>query len=328
MQNLDQTAFLHSLDSLKIHEPLVAEVFFLENHQIHFPLAKLLFMSKDRSESLLPQTLPTSLIKKIQIAQQHEFRQKCYQKAFTSYQESFSQTTNQKIKGEMLNAIARVQKKSTRFRAAIISYEKITKQYGQIKIADGIPLGLAAQLELGSLSLALHDSSIALRTFMDLYEDLMLNTEHLITGLLNPALERYASPADLSWIVKGRDGETILTSQKPPNGQMTVRTNFAGNFPFWSLEFNQRDPDLFELLLTSRRILYLSIFFLLAGMLIFGLTFTIRSVTHELALAKMKSDFVSTISHEFRSPITAIRQFAEILMTNRVPSEKRRQQYL
>jgi signal transduction histidine kinase len=41
----------------------------------------------------------------------------------------------------------------------------------------------------------------------------------------------------------------------------------------------------------------------------------------------MKSDFVSTVSHEFKSPLTSIRQLAEMLQSGRVPSEERRQKY-
>jgi signal transduction histidine kinase len=41
----------------------------------------------------------------------------------------------------------------------------------------------------------------------------------------------------------------------------------------------------------------------------------------------MKSDFVSTISHEFKSPLSSIRQLAEMLQSGRVPSENRRQEY-
>ncbi|MBE0711583.1 MAG: hypothetical protein IH583_04305 [Candidatus Aminicenantes bacterium] len=68
-------------------------------------------------------------------------------------------------------------------------------------------------------------------------------------------------------------------------------------------------------------------FLLIAGILIFGLVLTIRSVSHELELARMKSDFVSTVSHEFKSPLTSIRQLAEMLQSGRVPSEERRQKY-
>ncbi|MGH7599120.1 MAG: sensor histidine kinase [bacterium] len=66
---------------------------------------------------------------------------------------------------------------------------------------------------------------------------------------------------------------------------------------------------------------------LIAGILIFGLVLTLRGVSHELEIAKLKSDFASTISHEFKSPLTSIRQLAEMLQTNRVPSEPRRRQY-
>ena len=68
-------------------------------------------------------------------------------------------------------------------------------------------------------------------------------------------------------------------------------------------------------------------FFLLAGILIFGLILTIRTVAHELELSKMKSDFVSTISHEFKSPLSSIRQLSEMLQSGRIPSEEYRQQY-
>jgi signal transduction histidine kinase len=41
----------------------------------------------------------------------------------------------------------------------------------------------------------------------------------------------------------------------------------------------------------------------------------------------MQSDFVSAVSHEFRSPLTSMRQLSEILALGRVPSEERKQIY-
>jgi len=156
---------------------------------------------------------------------------------------------------------------------------------------------------------------------------LLLNSEQFKSDLLAPIIRQHVSSENIHWIVKGRSGETILKSDDSASGSMTVRANFAGNFPPWSFELYQQDPRLFETLLTSRRGIYLYMFILLAGILIFGLTLTIRIVTHELELGKMKSDFVSTVSHEFKSPLTSIRQLAEMLQAGRVPSEERRQRY-
>jgi len=49
-------------------------------------------------------------------------------------------------------------------------------------------------------------------------------------------------------------------------------------------------------------------------------------MTRELAVARLQSDFVAAVSHEFRSPLTAMRQLSELLVKGRVPSEPQRQQ--
>jgi signal transduction histidine kinase len=73
--------------------------------------------------------------------------------------------------------------------------------------------------------------------------------------------------------------------------------------------------------------------FLLLGMgvmvlfLIAGTYFIARAVRREMEVSRMQSDFVSAVSHEFRSPLTSIRQLSEILELGRVPSEDRRQVY-
>jgi signal transduction histidine kinase len=61
--------------------------------------------------------------------------------------------------------------------------------------------------------------------------------------------------------------------------------------------------------------------------LLFGGILAIRSTAKELRLAKLKSDFVSTVSHEFRTPLTSIRYLAELLQRGRVKEESKKQQY-
>jgi signal transduction histidine kinase len=53
-----------------------------------------------------------------------------------------------------------------------------------------------------------------------------------------------------------------------------------------------------------------------------------RAVSRELAAARLQSDFVSAVSHEFRTPLTSMRQFTEMLVEDgSLAPEKRRAYY-
>ena len=52
-----------------------------------------------------------------------------------------------------------------------------------------------------------------------------------------------------------------------------------------------------------------------------------RAIRREAEVARLQSDFVAAVSHEFRSPLTTVRQLAELLDTGRLPTEDRRHTY-
>ena len=62
---------------------------------------------------------------------------------------------------------------------------------------------------------------------------------------------------------------------------------------------------------------------LLAG----GIFLTYRNVSKEMALARLKSDFVSNVSHELRTPLALIRLYAETLELGRLPSSDKQHEY-
>jgi signal transduction histidine kinase len=84
---------------------------------------------------------------------------------------------------------------------------------------------------------------------------------------------------------------------------------------------------LFASLLRPGAGIFLYIFIAIVIILACGLFFTLQTVNNELHLSKMKSYFMSTVSHEFKSPLTSIRQMAEMLVRDRVPSPERKQKY-
>jgi signal transduction histidine kinase len=58
-----------------------------------------------------------------------------------------------------------------------------------------------------------------------------------------------------------------------------------------------------------------------------GLVLMYRNVARELALAKLKSDFVSNVSHELRTPLALIRLYAETLELGRISTTGKQQEY-
>jgi len=58
-----------------------------------------------------------------------------------------------------------------------------------------------------------------------------------------------------------------------------------------------------------------------------GIVLTYRNVFKEMALARLKSDFVSNVSHELRTPLSLIRLYAETLEMGRLTSPEKYQEY-
>jgi signal transduction histidine kinase len=79
----------------------------------------------------------------------------------------------------------------------------------------------------------------------------------------------------------------------------------------------------------SRRWVWQSFLILgvLSVLMIGGLVLTYRSVNKQVALARLKSDFVSNVSHELRTPLALIRLYAETLELGRINTQEKKNEY-
>jgi two-component system phosphate regulon sensor histidine kinase PhoR len=73
------------------------------------------------------------------------------------------------------------------------------------------------------------------------------------------------------------------------------------------------DPDPLDEVIRTRSRRHVAFTSALAVALGLGLLLTIRGAARARELAQLKSDFVSTVSHELKTPLTSIRMFAEML---------------
>lgn len=78
----------------------------------------------------------------------------------------------------------------------------------------------------------------------------------------------------------------------------------------------------------ARRWFYGVALLLVLSITIFGAYLVSRDVRRELRLAETRSRFVSAVSHELKTPLTAIRMYAETLQLGRSPDPERQTEYL
>lgn len=58
-----------------------------------------------------------------------------------------------------------------------------------------------------------------------------------------------------------------------------------------------------------------------------GTYFSARAMAREMEATRLQSDFVAAVSHEFRTPLTLLRQFSDMLAEGRVSSDEERSKY-
>jgi two-component system phosphate regulon sensor histidine kinase PhoR len=122
--------------------------------------------------------------------------------------------------------------------------------------------------------------------------------------------------------------EALVYGNEPPAGvPATSRPASVTGLPWDFTLVNSDRAAVLNQFSQRRRLMMMGLgmlaLFVIAASYLIG-----RAVSRELAAARLQSDFVSAVSHEFRTPLTSMRQFTEMLVEDEtLPAEKRRAFY-
>ena len=105
----------------------------------------------------------------------------------------------------------------------------------------------------------------------------------------------------------------------PPAPTMTLRAPADTGLP-WFVDVDDQDPGAELESASSRRRAVLAGLVALGVFVLTGSAFIVRAVNRELEVSRLQADFVAAVSHEFRTPLTSIRQVSELLLEGRVPA--------
>ena len=136
-----------------------------------------------------------------------------------------------------------------------------------------------------------------------------------------------APRAGIRLSVFAASGEVVAGIGLAPDSTTTKASASETGLP-WTLVLDPGDASAATAEIASRRRLLttglVSMLLLLAG----GSYFLWRVMQRELAVARLQTEFVSAVSHEFRTPLTSMRHVTELLDENDdIPRERRKAFY-
>ena len=159
------------------------------------------------------------------------------------------------------------------------------------------------------------------------YWGVIFNVDEIFNELLLPLIREHSENENFQWQLFGEGGEVMANSSNINFELEPVIIESPRELPVWTIKLYTEPTGLINTLFFSGHNIFLFIFIFIALVLALGLFFTIQIVSKELQLSKMKSDFISTVSHEFKSPLTSIRHITDMLVFKRVPTELKKQEY-
>lgn len=129
---------------------------------------------------------------------------------------------------------------------------------------------------------------------------------------------------EFEYIIEFPSGYTSNTAAHNLSYSAQLNPYFPDEYIHMSID----NEDLINDLIKRRSWIYgiASVLLLLAMFL--GVLLILRDIAREKRLAALRSDFVSNVSHELKTPLTSIRMYAESLIMKRVKAESGQTKYL
>ncbi len=114
----------------------------------------------------------------------------------------------------------------------------------------------------------------------------------------------------------------------PANDSTALISDLSPLFPGWRVIVRPHDPEIVSMYVTRQHWIYGTTLVLLVSGMLLGIFLTLRDLSRERRLSQLRTEFVTNITHELKTPLTSIRMFAETLRMRRAQNESEQQECL
>ena len=153
-----------------------------------------------------------------------------------------------------------------------------------------------------------------------------IDGDQILNGIPPDGLGSVQSGDGVEIVLSDLAGRVLSGKRNAPAALPLITEYFEDNFPPWKIELYQaraKGPGILDL----RRNFYFWTIVTLIVVLAFGAFLIARTIVHEMEILKVKADFVSSVSHEFKTPLTSIKALMERLVDGKVRDSVKMDQY-
>jgi two-component system, OmpR family, phosphate regulon sensor histidine kinase PhoR len=154
---------------------------------------------------------------------------------------------------------------------------------------------------------------------------IIFNTEEFINETLAPKFQEVIKDKFILYVDNNLDSSIVYESEEFEDKNSAV-SKPLWVIPSYTIGILLKGDTIDDLI--SQRMGY-NIFLLISTLIVVLVAgiFVFRNIKKEIKLAQLKSDFVSNVSHELKTPLALISMFSETLEMDRIKSEEKKKEY-
>jgi len=153
-----------------------------------------------------------------------------------------------------------------------------------------------------------------------------IRNEYLLHNTIDRIMRDMPFGKEASISISNLSGSVLYGIEDPSSKRPTVTEYFENHFPPWRIELFRSGIETSGTLDVRKNFYFWTILFFII-FLFFGTALVVRTISHEVEVLRIKSDFVSSVSHEFKTPLTSIKALVERLQEGKVKDLAKRSEY-
>jgi signal transduction histidine kinase/tetratricopeptide (TPR) repeat protein len=133
--------------------------------------------------------------------------------------------------------------------------------------------------------------------------------------------------SDSAYRIVDASGDFVAGLAKP-TGRPFATASLADCFPGWKVELYFKGGEIFDKAADRQIAIYIWTGTLVILLILVVGAFAARAIGRQIRLNKMKNDFIATVSHELKTPLSSMRVLVDTLLEGNIKDETQTEEYL